>query len=602
MNTQINYDPRTMEPIITVAPEEEQPLFKHRQKMKDREGVSKVQIDEKKPLNLVKVDEKKPLNLVKEATCDGKVSIIILAWNQLKYTKLCIESIRKYTRFDRYDLIVVDQGSNDETLAYLKEAMDGDRDVVLRNNKNKGFSGGNNQALKIAEGEYILMINNDCEMLNNKWLDMLIRNSNNGTGLAGALCMEVKPDQVLAQFRYIGPGKESRKWSYIEGWCLFGKRQLFLDLDGFDMRFNPAYAEDADLSFRVKGMGLKIKAVARLPIKHHGSKSKGQLDAVFSGAGERSNRRLFSKWVLGMDEVTEVDETRRANKEEVVKNKKQPKLKSILKRKPTILMRRRGAHGDVLLTTPILKELKKKYPDSFLVYQTDCPDMLKNNVYVDRVERWGLKNNGYDIVLDPRYEDDMSKNAINTMAKQCGVELTERKLDIFLTPDDIRWAKIKLDMSKQYIAIHTGKTWRSRAWDEGRFKEVGLYFQSKGFDVVELGTRQTAYMGIGNDCRGCSIKQTAALIKECDFFIGIDSVCAHLGKSVGTPVCVVYGSVDPVTTKSDGIEYPVWLDDLECRGCRGRTSAEFVECRFPEVYCLTGITVERVMGVIESNI
>ena len=51
-------------------------------------------------------------------------SIIILTYNQLKYTKLCIESIRKFTYKNRYELIVVDNNSTDGTVSWLKEQDD----------------------------------------------------------------------------------------------------------------------------------------------------------------------------------------------------------------------------------------------------------------------------------------------------------------------------------------------------------------------------------------------------------------------------------------------------------------------------------------------
>ena len=228
---------------------------------------------------------------------DGRVTIIILAWNQLRYTKICIESIKRLTDRNRYDLVLVDNGSTDKTIEYLKTVLDGNRDIVISNATNRGFSGGNNQGLKVAESEYILMLNNDCRIEKDNWLDILFYESEGkNIGLVGALCHKAAPDYARKMFDHIGAGRESDKWSYIEGWCIFGKRELFVKLDGFDMRFNPAYGEDADLSYRVKELGLKIKAV-KLPIKHFGNKSKSQLDRSIPHQSDKSGRRMFSKWI-----------------------------------------------------------------------------------------------------------------------------------------------------------------------------------------------------------------------------------------------------------------------------------------------------------------
>ena len=575
VQTNIHYD-QNMEPIIT-------------------------EVKEKKPYaekSIITTTEKKEIlsivpNVVKGG--DGRVTIIILAWNQLSYTKICIESIKRLTDRNRYDLVVIDNGSKDKTAEYLQTVLDGDGDLIIRNTKNRGFSGGNNQGLRVAETEYILMINNDCRIEKDNWLDMLFDESDGkDVGLVGALCHKAAPDYARKVFDHVGAGKESDKWSYIEGWCIFGKKELFIKLNGFDMRFNPAYGEDADLSYRVKELGLKIKAV-KLPIKHFGNKSKSQLDKSIPHQSDISGRRMFSKWI-----DSEVANT--MNEKQEKKTVKIKKVESVIKHKPTILFIRKGARGDVLLTTPILKELKNKYPNSLLVYETDCPDILVGNPYIDRIEKYVPDAKAYDIVLSPRYEVAMSENAIDTMAKQCDVKLSEKKLEITLSESHINWAKNKIDMNRRTIAFHTGRAWASKEWPFNKFIDVIRYYSDKGYGIIEVGNKQTQFSGIGTNGRGCSIKQTAALIKECCVFVGIDSGCAHLAKAVGTPACVIYGCVHPSSPASDAVEYPIRVEGLECGGCRGRTSAEWTDCIKPEVYCLTKISPEMVIETINKCI
>ena len=85
-------------------------------------------------------------------------SIIILTYNQLKYTKLCIESIRKFTYKNRYELIVVDNNSTDGTVSWLKEQDD---IKLILNNENYGVAKGWNQGIELSKGENILLLNND---------------------------------------------------------------------------------------------------------------------------------------------------------------------------------------------------------------------------------------------------------------------------------------------------------------------------------------------------------------------------------------------------------------------------------------------------------
>jgi len=221
-------------------------------------------------------------------------SIIILCWNNLEYTKLCIESIIKHTK-QPYQIIAIDQGSTDGTSDYLIKATRECNCIIIKNVENKGFACGNNQALKLVESEYVLMLNNDCEITDDNWLEIMI-NASGTADLIGAVCKQVAPDSITKTFKYIGDGKENGRWSYIEGWCLFAKRDTWLSLNGFDEKFNPAFSEDADLSFRAKGLGMKIKAVS-LPIIHHGSKSIGQIHGGHEAMSAKNNRLLYGQWI-----------------------------------------------------------------------------------------------------------------------------------------------------------------------------------------------------------------------------------------------------------------------------------------------------------------
>ena len=85
-------------------------------------------------------------------------SIVILTYNKLNYTKKCIESIRKYTCKESYEIIVVDNASTDGTIEWLKTQSD---IITIFNKENLGFPKGCNQGIEIAQGSEILLLNND---------------------------------------------------------------------------------------------------------------------------------------------------------------------------------------------------------------------------------------------------------------------------------------------------------------------------------------------------------------------------------------------------------------------------------------------------------
>ena len=101
-------------------------------------------------------------------------TIVIPCWNALGFTQQCLATLKEVTR-PAYELIVIDNGSNDGTAAYLA----GVRDMasvpvtVITNTTNVGFPAAINQGLRLARGEYLVLLNNDV-VVTDGWLDQLI--------------------------------------------------------------------------------------------------------------------------------------------------------------------------------------------------------------------------------------------------------------------------------------------------------------------------------------------------------------------------------------------------------------------------------------------
>src|ERR1700730_3819819 len=90
------------------------------------------------------------------------VTVIILTWNGLKYTKRCLETLISNTGFPRYAIVVADNGSKDRTLEYL-QAHKGI--TLVSNGTNLGFAKGNNRAVLAADAlSDIVLLNNDTEV------------------------------------------------------------------------------------------------------------------------------------------------------------------------------------------------------------------------------------------------------------------------------------------------------------------------------------------------------------------------------------------------------------------------------------------------------
>ena len=110
----------------------------------------------------------------------GLASIIVPCFNPVESTRQCMAAIMRFTRRPR-ELIVVDDGSADETSAYLASMRDDAavRVTVITNTTNRGVPAAINQGLKAARGEYFVLVSNDV-VVTDSWLDQLIALANMG--------------------------------------------------------------------------------------------------------------------------------------------------------------------------------------------------------------------------------------------------------------------------------------------------------------------------------------------------------------------------------------------------------------------------------------
>ena len=252
------------------------------------------------------------------------VSIVILTYNALEFTKRCIDSIRQHTNYP-HEVIFVDNGSTDGTKEYLRrQVKEESKYHLIENVYNLGFSAGNNQGAKAAKGQYLLLLNNDV-LVADGWLESLVDviERDEYIGMVGPISNQVSGRQMLRDTAY---DEENDYYSFadairttnlgsvtprrrIAGFAVLIRKALYDDLGGLDEGFIAGNYEDDDLCLRVRQRGYAIMVDESTFVHHFGSRTfiDNQIDYT---ASLRTNERIFrDKWPdIDTDWLLERDE------------------------------------------------------------------------------------------------------------------------------------------------------------------------------------------------------------------------------------------------------------------------------------------------------
>ncbi|MFN0085863.1 MAG: glycosyltransferase [Blastocatellia bacterium] len=241
-----------------------------------------------------------------------RASIIIVTYNNLALTKLCLESVLRNTDYPHYEVIIVDNRSVDGTPAWLKSlAALHDNVSLILNDENLGFAKANNQALAQSTGERLVLLNNDT-VVPPGWLSrLLLPLRDPAVGIVGPMTNfvgnEARIEVDYATWREMEAFTHRRTWEnhnqiadihMLAMFCLAMRRDVYQRIGPLDERFGIGMFEDDDYSARVRAAGLRVVCAGGVFLHHFGQAAFGKLieSGRYNALFDRNRTLYEEKW------------------------------------------------------------------------------------------------------------------------------------------------------------------------------------------------------------------------------------------------------------------------------------------------------------------
>ena len=236
-----------------------------------------------------------PVDLPAPAPVTEPTSIVVLSFDQLRYTQGCLTSLRQHT-LEPHEVVVVDNGSAPEVAAWVREHAD----VAVLNSDNRGVAAALNQGARAASGDVLVFLNNDTRVPPG-WLAPLHQALRAGDDV-GVVSPAVTAGTAIHRRRAPGTGvRELAPFSdYIPaGVCLVLRRAALEAAGGWHETGALVASEDFELCFALWALGYRVLIDERVLVEHACEGTSAAKLADWKATYTEAGRRFLERWRAG---------------------------------------------------------------------------------------------------------------------------------------------------------------------------------------------------------------------------------------------------------------------------------------------------------------
>lgn len=276
-----------------------------------------------------------------------------------------------------------------------------------------------------------------------------------------------------------------------------------------------------------------------------------------------------------------------------------------------IHIRRSGALGDVLLTTPIVRQLRQLNPNATIHFYTDCPQVYANNPNVNSIFTTKSAPANELIDLDMVYENNPTMHIIEAYEQYAfGITMPDKTTELFVSNEQktkVMAVIVAYGIApEKTVVCHMAKSWDSRTMPIDKWMKLIDAIIDRGFQVVVIGSgadMEYNRTGVINLKGKLSIQHINYLCSLSYAFVGMDSGMFHVAGATPENTCKIFGFFTCAESK---YRIPFRKNvfsiraDIECYGClhRVKPPVTFIGCERKDNECVNRLKVEQVIELL----